>query len=437
MAGRRAATSCSAPSTPSPRRSSATGWSARSRTGSASTSATSTSTAAASTRWAAPRRCPSPPRRRGVVDDWTGSSRAGRRPGPDALRLARAGRRRHDDRSGRTSRTPTRTTASSRSTSAGSVFYPTEHHVDYITVRGFELARRPRPGRHRPPTSRGSSGPNWAKGWIIEDNHHPRREVRGDLASARRRRPGTTTTRVRGDKPGYQYQLESVFSARQIGWDKEHIGSHVIRRNTIYDCGQCAIVGHLGCCLLHDRGQPHPPHRAEARVLRVRDRRHQAARGHRRRDHPQPDPRLLARHLARLADPGHPGRAQPDLRQLPRPLRRGEPRPLRHRPQPPRPRRVSIESFSQGGAYVNNLVCGTRRPGAGDGPGHALSPPAQHPGRRVRGDLRRGRPLDRQPLRSAATSTPPTDRTRTPDRRRTRHAPATTATPPTSRSTSP
>ncbi len=41
--------------------------------------------------------------------------------------------------------------------------------------------------------------------------------------------------------------MESVFAARQIGWDREHIGSHVIRRNTIYDCGQNAIVGHLGC----------------------------------------------------------------------------------------------------------------------------------------------------------------------------------------------
>ncbi len=38
-----------------------------------------------------------------------------------------------------------------------------------------------------------------------------------------------------------------MFAARHIGWDKEHVGSHVIRRNTIYDCGQNGIVGHLGC----------------------------------------------------------------------------------------------------------------------------------------------------------------------------------------------
>jgi hypothetical protein len=38
-----------------------------------------------------------------------------------------------------------------------------------------------------------------------------------------------------------------VFAARQIGWDREHIGSHIVRRNTIYDCGRNGIVGHLGC----------------------------------------------------------------------------------------------------------------------------------------------------------------------------------------------
>ncbi|MEO6996789.1 MAG: DUF1565 domain-containing protein, partial [Terracoccus sp.] len=51
-----------------------------------------------------------------------------------------------------------------------SVFYPTEHHVDYITVRGFELCQAATPWA--PPTADqpGLIGPNWAKGWVIEDN---------------------------------------------------------------------------------------------------------------------------------------------------------------------------------------------------------------------------------------------------------------------------
>lgn len=127
-----------------------------------------------------------------------------------------------------------------------SVFYPTEHHVDYITVRGFELAHAACPWT--PPTADqpGLIGPNWSKGWIIEDNviHDAKCSA---ISLGKEASTGHNYATERRDKPGYQYQLESVFSARQIGWDREHIGSHVIRRNTIFDCGQNGIVGHLGC----------------------------------------------------------------------------------------------------------------------------------------------------------------------------------------------
>ena len=127
-----------------------------------------------------------------------------------------------------------------------SVFYPTEHHLDYITVRGFELAQAATPWA--PPTADqpGLIGPNWAKGWIIEDNviHDAKCSA---VSLGKESSTGHNFATVRRDKPGYQYQLESVFSAIQIGWDREHIGSHIVRRNTIYDCGQNGVVGHLGC----------------------------------------------------------------------------------------------------------------------------------------------------------------------------------------------
>ena len=41
--------------------------------------------------------------------------------------------------------------------------------------------------------------------------------------------------------------MEAVFRALQIGWSKEKIGSHIIRNNAIYDCGQNGVVGHMGC----------------------------------------------------------------------------------------------------------------------------------------------------------------------------------------------
>ena len=127
-----------------------------------------------------------------------------------------------------------------------SVFYPVEHHLDYITVRGFELAQAATPWA--PPTADqpGLIGPNWAKGWIIEDNiiHDAKCSA---ISLGKEISTGHNFATLRRDKPGYQYQLESVFAARQIGWDREHIGSHIVRRNTIFDCGQNGIVGHLGC----------------------------------------------------------------------------------------------------------------------------------------------------------------------------------------------
>jgi hypothetical protein len=125
------------------------------------------------------------------------------------------------------------------------VFFPDRHGIDYITVRGFELAHAATPWA--PPTADqpGLIGPIWAKGWIIEDNVIHDAKCSG-ISVGKESSTGHNFATERGDKPGYQYQLESVFSARQIGWDREHIGSHIIRRNTIFDCGQTGIVGHLG-----------------------------------------------------------------------------------------------------------------------------------------------------------------------------------------------
>lgn len=126
------------------------------------------------------------------------------------------------------------------------VFWPQDHHVDFITVRGFELCQAAT--QWAPPTANqpGLIGPNWARGWIIEDN-----DIHDATCSAvslgKEASTGDNWATDRGDKPGYQYQLESVFAARQIGWDREHIGSHVVRRNHIHHCGQNAVVGHLGC----------------------------------------------------------------------------------------------------------------------------------------------------------------------------------------------
>ena len=125
-------------------------------------------------------------------------------------------------------------------------FYPTRTGVSYITVRGFEICHAACPWA--PPTADqpGMLGPHWSRGWIMEDN-----ELHDAKCSAisigKEEATGHNLFSRFGRKPGYRYQMESVFLAVQSGWGKDKIGSHIIRRNLIHDCGQNAIVGHMGC----------------------------------------------------------------------------------------------------------------------------------------------------------------------------------------------
>lgn len=125
-------------------------------------------------------------------------------------------------------------------------FFPEVTGCGYITVRGFELSQAASPWA--PPTAAqfGLIGPNWSKGWLIEENRIHDAKCSG-VCLGKEVSTGDNEFTKRGFKPGYQYQLEAVFRARQQGWDKEHVGSHTVRHNVIYSCGQNGIVGHLGC----------------------------------------------------------------------------------------------------------------------------------------------------------------------------------------------
>lgn len=126
------------------------------------------------------------------------------------------------------------------------VFFPEKTGMDYITVKGFEMAHAATPWT--PPTADqpGLIGPHWSKGWIIEDNIIHDAKTSG-ISLGKEISTGDNHHTKRKDKPGYHYQIETVFQAHKQGWSKESVGSHIVRNNVIYDCGQNGIVGHLGC----------------------------------------------------------------------------------------------------------------------------------------------------------------------------------------------
>ena len=125
-------------------------------------------------------------------------------------------------------------------------FYPEKTGVNYITLRGFEIAQAACPWT--PPTSNqiGMVGPNWSKGWIIEDNdlHDAKCSA---ISLGKEESTGHNECTRWHRKPGYQYQMECVFRALDRGWSKELVGSHIVRNNVIHDCGQNGVVGHMGC----------------------------------------------------------------------------------------------------------------------------------------------------------------------------------------------
>ncbi len=127
-----------------------------------------------------------------------------------------------------------------------SCFYPSQDGINYITLRGFEFAQAAT--QWAPPTAEqiGMVGPNWSKGWIIEDNilHDSKCSA---ISLGKNAATGNNDYTHTKKKPDYLYQMEAVFKAISRGWNREQVGSHTVRNNTIYDCGQAGIVGHMGC----------------------------------------------------------------------------------------------------------------------------------------------------------------------------------------------
>jgi len=125
------------------------------------------------------------------------------------------------------------------------VFFPKKTGINYITVRGFRLSQAATPWA--PPTAEqiGLIGPNWSRGWIIENNTISDSKCSG-ICLGTERSTGENYSSQYKRKNGHICQLETVFSALKNGWSKENVGSHIVRNNTISNCEKTGICGNLG-----------------------------------------------------------------------------------------------------------------------------------------------------------------------------------------------
>lgn len=124
-------------------------------------------------------------------------------------------------------------------------FYPEKEGVGYITLSGFTV--RQAATQWAPPTAyqEGMIGPHWSKGWIIEDCEIYEAKCSG-ISLGKYLQPENDNKWSKWKyKDGTQTERECICQAQREGWNKEKIGSHIVRRCDIHDCGQTGIVGHL------------------------------------------------------------------------------------------------------------------------------------------------------------------------------------------------
>ena len=125
-------------------------------------------------------------------------------------------------------------------------FYPSAEGRGYITFSGFTVKQAAT--QWAPPTAYqdGMVGPHWSKGWIIEDCEIMQSRCSGITLGKYCQPNNDNKWTTKYTKDGTQTERDNIMQAQDEGWTKETVGSHIVRRCHIHDCGQTGIVGHLG-----------------------------------------------------------------------------------------------------------------------------------------------------------------------------------------------
>lgn len=119
------------------------------------------------------------------------------------------------------------------------LFHTQKLGLNYITIKGFNFKHAATSWSAPTQLQTGMIGANWAKGWVVENN---------DISYSRS--AGICFGRAALDtlQPMSAYGMIASFKyAENHGiWNKEKVGSHIIRNNKISHCGQAGIVGNMG-----------------------------------------------------------------------------------------------------------------------------------------------------------------------------------------------
>lgn len=124
-------------------------------------------------------------------------------------------------------------------------FFPKKTGLNYITVSGLTLCQAAT--QWAPPTAFQPAiiGPNWSKGWIIENCRIHHSKCCG-VSLGKKADIKDNSWSKDPSKGGAQTYTEMIFATLNEDWNRDKVGGHIVRNNEIYECGQTAIVGCMG-----------------------------------------------------------------------------------------------------------------------------------------------------------------------------------------------
>jgi hypothetical protein len=128
------------------------------------------------------------------------------------------------------------------------VFFPEKPGLNYITIRGFHISQAATQWGAPTAEQVGMIATHWNKGWIIENNVISDSKCSGITLGKDRSTGHNVWSADIGNvnNDGNIHYIEVVFNTLRNGWNKEHIGSHIVRNNTIFNCEQTGICGSMG-----------------------------------------------------------------------------------------------------------------------------------------------------------------------------------------------
>jgi hypothetical protein len=124
-------------------------------------------------------------------------------------------------------------------------FYPEKQGVNYLTIQGFHISQAA--SQWAAPTAEqiGMIATHWNKGWIIENNAISNAKCSG-ITLGKERATGHNVWLEDKGIDGSLHYIEVTFRTLRNGWNRDNIGSHIVRNNEIFYCEQTGICGSMG-----------------------------------------------------------------------------------------------------------------------------------------------------------------------------------------------